>query len=303
MRYGYACINLSLDDVKVNRGMVKRTFLSKGLEYVSELSYKNLIDLEKIIHWNIENGIKAYRMSSDMFPWMSEYNFNDLPNIEKIKEKLKDIGSYCRKNNHRLSYHPGPFNVLGSPKQNVVDNTISELNKHSEIFDLMGFDANHNTKINIHVGGAYGDKLSTTKRFCENYNKLDEHTKNRLTVENDDKESLYTVKDLYDLIHKNIGIPIVFDYHHHTIKNDGMNEKDALDIATSTWKDIEPVVHFSSPKKIYENIENDNKIKMQSHADFIYDKINTYGKDLCIIFESKAKDLSLLKYNEKFNIL
>ena len=51
-------------------------------------------------------------------------------------------------------------------------------------------------------------------RFCKNFERLSESVQGRLTVENDDKESMYSVKDLM-YIHERIGIPIVFDYHHH----------------------------------------------------------------------------------------
>jgi len=302
MRKGYACINLSLGkDTRVNRGMIKRTFLNKGLDYVSNLAYDNILDMQKIIEWNVQNNITAYRMSSDMFPWFTEYEFEQLPNFDKIHKKLQEIGKYCRENNHRVSFHPGPFNCLASPTDTVVEKTISELDKHSQIMNYLGFKANHNTKINIHVGGAYGDKQKTAVRFCQNFAKLNEDTQKRLTIENDDKESLYTINNLYTLIHKKINIPLVFDYHHHYIHNDGMSEKDALDMAVSTWQ-VQPTVHFSSSKKLFENIENDNKIKIQAHADFIYKKVNTYGHDLCIIFEAKAKDLSVLKYNESYEI-
>jgi UV DNA damage endonuclease len=296
MRYGYACINLSLGEkIRVNRGMIKRTFLSKGLNYVSELAYQNILDMQKIVEWNVKNDTLAYRMSSDMFPWFTEYEFKQLPNYEKIVNKLSEIGNYSKKNDLRLSFHPGPFNCLASPTESVVEKTISELEKHSEIMDFMNLEKTPNSKINIHVGGAYGDKKKTAKRFCENWDKLSDNLKSRLTVENDDKSSLFTTKDLYDLIYKNIKIPLVFDYLHHRLKNDGDSEEEALKMAVSTWRGYIPCVHFSSSKKIFENKEGTN-IKEQAHADYIYEEIKTYGEDLCIILESKAKDLAVIKY-------
>ncbi|MFW6009431.1 MAG: UV DNA damage repair endonuclease UvsE [archaeon] len=300
MELGYASINLTLGkDVKVNRGMIKRTFKSKGINYAGELAFKNILDLEKIIKWNIKNNILVYRMSSDMFPWMSEYNIHEIPNFNQIKNKLIEIGNICKCEGHRVSFHPGPFNCLASPTENVVNKTIKELNQHSEIMDIMGFEANHNTKINIHIGGSYKDKEKTAKRFNENFYKLDKNTQKRLTIENDDKLNLYTVKELYDLIYKKIKIPIVFDYHHHLLNSGNLSEEKALYLAISTWNGIKPTFHYSSSKKIYENNDN-TKIKKQSHADYIYNKINTYGKNFCIILESKAKDLSVLKYKKDY---
>ena len=74
IRYGYACINLELrkDKITTNRGMIRRTFDAKGLDYVSELVMLNLQDQLKVIKWNQENNITLYRMSGSLFPWMSE---------------------------------------------------------------------------------------------------------------------------------------------------------------------------------------------------------------------------------------
>jgi UV DNA damage endonuclease len=110
---GYCCINTTLakQKVKVNRGMIKRTFQDKGLPYVSELINLNLDDTLKILKWNLDNNILVYRLSSDSFPWMSEYEFADLPDFNTIKSKLETIGSFIKSNNMRVSYHPGPFKV------------------------------------------------------------------------------------------------------------------------------------------------------------------------------------------------
>jgi UV DNA damage endonuclease len=136
-------MTLTKQKVKVNRGMIKKTFLAKGLDYVSELILLNLDDTMKILQWNVENDIFVYRMSSDSFPWMSEYEFEDLPNFSLIKSKMISIGAFIKRNNIRVSYHPGPFNVLASLNPSVVEKTIKELNNHAELMDLMGLEQSH----------------------------------------------------------------------------------------------------------------------------------------------------------------
>ena len=294
MEIGYACINMTLgsqkERVTTNRGMIKKTFLEKGLPYVSELTLKNVKDLIEVIRWNNKNGIKFYRMSSDMFPWMSEYNLSDLPDYKKISILLNGAGHLAKTNNQRLTFHPGPFNVLASPSEDVVRKTIAELNKHSEIMDLMGLDTSTYNKINIHVGGVYGDKKSAMERWVSNFHLLDENTKSRLTVENDDKTNCYGVSDLM-YIHKNTGVPIVFDYHHHSCHPNGMNQKDSLLLALSTWpKGIQPIVHVSEPR--------DDK-NPRAHHDYVYDKIESYGMNFDIMMEAKAKELSVLEYKKR----
>ena len=296
MRIGYACINMTLGEknITTNRGMIRKTFDSKGLKYVSELSLQNVRDLIEVIKWNEKNGIKLYRMSSDMFPWSSEYNFNDLPDVAKIKNLMSGLGNLVKQYGHRLSFHPGPFNVLASPNPNVVRKTISELNKHSEIMDMLDLPVSPFSKINIHVGGAYGNKQEALKRWVDNFHLLGENTKKRLTVENDDKPNMFTAQDLL-YIHENTKIPIVFDYHHHNCHNDGMSTEDALKLAVATWpKNITPVVHISEPR--------DDK-NFRAHHDYIQNKVEVYGYDLDMMFESKAKELSVLEYRKKFGLL
>jgi len=291
---GYACINMTLGKkgITTNRSMIKRTFLQKGIPYASELSIQNVRDLIEVIKWNEQNDIKFFRMSSNVFPWSSEYPLSELPHYHRIKNLLAGAGHLVNKYGHRITSHPGPFNVLVSPNERVVQNTITDLSIHGEVFDMMGLSRTPYNKLNIHCNGVYGDKISAMDRFCKNFERLPESVQTRLTVENDDKASMYSVKDLM-YIHERIGIPIVFDYHHHKFNTDGLTEEEALKLAASTWGDIKPVVHYSESKSLHENNES---IKPQAHSDYISDYINTYGLDVDVMIEAKAKELTLLEY-------
>ncbi len=297
MNLGYACINMTLGGQKpkitTNRSMIKKTFVDKGIDYAGELSLLNSRDLCEIVKWNVENGINFFRISSDIFPWASEYNIEDLPQYQRIKTVLSSCGNYTRDNRVRLTSHPGPFNVLVSPREHVVQNTITDLTNHGKVFDLLGLDRTPYNKINIHCNGVYGDKQSALDRFCKNFELLPESVQTRLTVENDDKASMYSVKDLM-YIHERIGIPIVFDYHHHKFCTGDMTEQEALELAISTWpKGITPVVHYSESKALH---ENNQKLKPQAHSDYINNLPSTYGNNVDIMVESKAKELSILPH-------
>ena len=163
---GYACINMHLRNqgIYTGRSMIRRTFDAKGLDYVSELCIANTKDLIKIIQWNEDNGIKVFRMSSEIYPWMSEYEFKDLPDYNKLCKLLKQVGDLAKQYSQRLSFHPGQFTVLASPTQKVVDGAWNELNKSGQIMDLMGLPRSRMAKINIHVGGAYGNKETALVR-------------------------------------------------------------------------------------------------------------------------------------------
>jgi len=299
-RMGYACINMQLSSQKpkiyTGRSMIKRTFKDKGIKYASELGLQNTKDLFEIIKWNKENGFDFFRITSNLFPWCSEYKLEDMPDHWEIAGILGEIGKYVDEHKIRLTSHPGPFNVLTSPHEHVVENCINDLSTHGEVFDMMGVSRTPYNKINIHIGGAYGDKVSAMERFCENFNRLPNSVKSRLTVENDDKATMYSVKDLYEGVYCKIGIPIVFDYHHHRFCTGGLSEEDALEVAISTWPtDIVPVVHYSESRNIE---QEDDKIKPQAHSDYVYDYINTYGNEVDIMVEAKAKELAVLKYKE-----
>ena len=304
MNLGYACINMTLGAqsprITTNRSMVKKTFNERGIAYASELALENVRDLFEIIKWNVKNGIKVFRTSSDMFPWASEYNVEDMPDYNKISNILKGCGTYAKQNGLRITSHPGPFNVLVSPNPKVVQNTITDLELHGKVFDMMGLELSPYNKINIHCNGVYGDKIAAMDRFCENFEKLSDSVKKRLTVENDDKASMYSVKDLMYIHHK-IGIPIVFDYHHHQFCTGDLTEQQALILAVSTWNKsgVKPVVHYSESKALH---ENDTKLKPQAHSDYITNLPDTYNIDVDVMVEAKAKELAILPFINELTI-
>lgn len=293
MKIGYCCICLSQPELSTNRSMVKRTFQQKGIAYASQLALQNVRDLFQILQWNQRNDISLFRMSSDMFPWASEYKLSDLPDYTAICHNLKASGDYAKKHGMRLTFHPGPFDVLCSDNPDVVRRTIQDLEIHGEIMDIMGLERSPYNCINIHCNGTAGGKQAAMDRFCQNFQLLSDAVKTRLTVENDDKASMYSVSDL-NYIHGKIGIPIVFDYHHHQFCTGDWDEETALTSAVATWPiNIVPIVHYSESKALH---ENDSKIKAQAHSDYVNKLPDTYGIDVDVEIEAKAKDLAILPY-------
>ena len=305
VRYGYACINLSLSQKMgksaptTNRTMIKKTFDEKGVDYASCLALQNCRDILPILKWNVDNNIHFFRLSSAIFPWGSEYEIEDLPDSTEIKKALMKAGDFAKSNNIRITSHPGPFNKLCAEKESVVLNTIKDLEIHGKVFDLMGLDKDHNSKINIHLGGAYGEKDVAISRFIKNFFRLSDSVRSRLTVENDDKASLYSTKELVQLLYPATNIPIVHDQHHHTFCDGGLSQEEAMNLAAPTWQQgIRLVIHYSESRSVE---FNDPKVKPQAHSDFISNKIQTFGMDIDVMVESKMKDLTLLKYFESQN--
>ena len=308
-RYGYCCINLSLSDgkrshdkVTTNRGMVKKTYEDRGIEYVDSLVLENIKDLRKIIEWNHSESIMMYRMSSDIFPWCSEYEISDLPSYDFIKSHLAETGIFAMSVGQRLTFHPSPYGVLASLNESVVVKAIKELRQHGEIMDMLGLDRSLDYPINIHVNTTKPSKEEAAKRFCSNFSKLTDSVKSRLVVEIDDKKSQYTSVDLYNMVHKEIGIPVTFDYHHDLCNRpDNMNQEESLKLCLSTWPSgITPITHYSGSRRLFE----DSSAKEVAHSDWIYEKIETYGEVFDIELEVKMKDKALLRYHEEIeNIL
>ena len=321
-KIGYACVNTELQRKKVKMHAPKMATVDRGGEkMLGEMILANLDSLQKILEWNKKKKITVFRIGSDLFPWMVRYNIHELYNIDDIHYRCLEIGDFATKHNIRLTFHPGAFNVLCSPDEDVVNRTIQELNDHSTIFDLMGFKPSPYNKINIHVGGTYGDKQSALERWKANYYRLNENTRKRLTIENDDKASMYSVKDLMQLHEMcNRELPIVFDYFHHKFNSGGWTEQEALTAAVSTWpRGVVPVVHYSeSRREEYQNIVTEiirinripedqldrfptlkaayasfGEIKEQAHSDMVHGPIESYEHTIDVMIEAKQKEQAL----------
>lgn len=305
MAIGYCCISNGInkdrrpkDYIKVNRGMIRKTFLEKGLPYASELTLLNLNDCLEVLKYNVKNKIFVYRLSSDMIPWFSEFNLEELPDYTKICNQLKKIGDYAKTNDIRLSFHVGPYTVLASESESVVDKSIDDLNKHSLLMDLMGLDATHYYPINLHINTTQPTREEAAERFTENFYLLDENVRKRLTLENDDKLSQYSIKLLYDLVYKQIFIPLCFDQHHFKYGPQDQTMEEALKMAYSTWGDIKPLTHMSSSRKL-----EDPSARETAHADYLYEQIETFGLDFDTDLECKEKDIALFKYRKDYVLL
>jgi UV DNA damage endonuclease len=299
-RFGYCCINTTLQKKKItcNRTMRKATFLEKGINYASELFLKNVIDLEKIIIWNAQNDIKLFRISSDIAPWFSEYDFDSLPDAEQIATVLNRTGNFAINNNMRLTMHPGPYNCLASSKESVIENAIKDLSMHGFIMDVLQQPRSHQAVINIHIGGAYGDRKLALKTWRNNFNKLPQSVKSRLTVENDDKASMYSTKMLYEEIYQKINVPVVFDSLHFKCGPQDSTYDEAFTMAIDSWPtNIKPVCHHSSSKKTWEDPSISSKT---AHADYCYEQFNDLGYSVDIELETKAKEKAWFKYRNDY---
>ena len=290
-RFGYACLNVTLGRRGGFRGMIKRTWTKEGLPHASRLALENSEILCGIIEWNNRNGIQVYRMTSDLVPWASEYELEQLPDWSKIEANYRRAASLAAIGNQRLSFHPGHFNSLTSHREHVVRNCVRDLKIHGDVMDAMGLPRSRWAKINIHMGGAFGEKDAAMDRWCKNFELLPDSVKSRITLENDDKGNLYSAKDLHK-VWQRLGVPTVFDFHHHKFCDGGMSEGEALHLAASTWpKGVRPATHYSESASTR---EGRNAIP-QAHSSFVDGPVNSHGLEIDCVVEAKAKELAVMQ--------
>ncbi|KAI8581185.1 hypothetical protein K450DRAFT_233504 [Umbelopsis ramanniana AG] len=248
-RLGYACLNTILRTQKppvfCSRTCRLDTLKQKGLEYAKELALQNISDLKTLIEWNEANHIKFMRISSDVFPLASHDKVGY--SIDFASKELAEIGKLREKYDHRLTMHPGQYNQLASPNKDVVRRTIVDLQHHANMLNLMKLPPD--SIMIIHMGGTYGDKEAALQRFRENYKTLPQDIKDRLVLEND--EICYSVADLLPICQE-LSIPLVLDWHHHSINTGGIeNLVDLLPAINETWtrKGLRPKQHYSESRK------------------------------------------------------
>lgn len=290
---GYCCINNTLNKLGITTGRTMRqaTFKQKGLAYASELALKNAQDLVHILSWNAQNDIKVFRMGSGIFPWGTEYDITQLPDIQHITNALQMAGIIAEMSGQRITAHPDHFVKLASANPAVVTNSIKDLELHSLVFDLMGLSKTPYNAINIHVGMNFSEE--TAQRWVDNFRLLSPALRSRMVVENDDKESAFSIVQLFTYIYSELGIPLTFDYFHHQFHPDGLTTQQAAELAAGTWPEgITPLFHYSESKNLNEGVSGNPR----AHADYVFTRIDDFGLTLDIDLEAKAKELALFKY-------
>ncbi|RAH42006.1 UV-endonuclease UVE-1 [Aspergillus brunneoviolaceus CBS 621.78] len=228
--------------------------VARGQAYVEALGLTNAKDLLKIIRWNDKYGIRFMRLSSEMFPFAShkEYGYKLAP---FASEALAEVGRLVAELGHRVTTHPGQFTQLGSPNDGVVENSLRDLDYHSEMLQLLRLppQQDRDAVMILHMGGVFGDKQATLDRFRENYQALPQDVKNRLVLENDDVS--WSVHDLLPICEE-LNIPLVLDFHHHNIIFDATQVREGTqdiiglyDRIKATWtrKNITQKMHYSEP--------------------------------------------------------
>lgn len=257
------------------------------LARVAELCQANAEALLAALRFCARHGIGAFRINSQILPVKTHpeagYRVEELPGGAALVACFRECGRFAREHAIRLSFHPDQFVVLNSPNPRTLAQSLAELAYHAEVAEWVGADT-----INLHGGGAYGDKAGALTALCRNIERLPSPVRSRLTLENDDK--VYTPADLLPICAAT-GVPLVYDVHHHRCLPDGLSAAEATERARLTWRS-EPLFHLSSP------LEGWNGPKPERHHDYI--DVADFPREwlgwpLTVEVEAKAKELAVAR--------
>lgn len=305
VRLGYVALSKALDDITTSSTITYTNYINKNYNTskLLEITKNNLDSLYEIIKYNVKNNFHFYRLTSKLVP-LATHDKVDFDYTTPLLDEYKKIGKLINDNNIRVDTHPDQYAVLNSMDSKIVKNTVEILEYHYKIMDAIGI---KDKIIILHVGSSACGKKASITRFINNFNKLPDHIKKCIAVENDDK--VYNIKDVLELCHK-INVPMVLDYHHFICNNEKEDINDYLKEIIDTWDGKLPKMHFSSPKSKL-------KKEFRSHSDYINKEcfiefiniLKKQDKDIDIMLEAKAKDDAVsrlaryLKYETNYKFL
>lgn len=292
MNVGFACLSIGVyqNDYKtIRKDNITDDKLIEIIQY-------NLDSLENIIDYNIKNNIKLFRISSDLIPFGSS-PLNSLEWWEIFKDKFDLIAEKIKKYHIRVSMHPGQYTVLNSPYEEVVDRSINDLIYHAKVLEALKTDST--SKIILHIGGVYGDKLTAKKRFITNYLRLPQNVKNRLVIENDERS--YHILDVLE-ISETANIPVIFDNLHHKINPPKIHKTDQewINLCKHTFHETDGIqkVHYSEQDPLKQTGAHSKTINPESFLKW-FKSIDR--QDIDIMLEVKDKNVSAIKIKDCTN--
>ena len=325
-RIGFACkwidhaeqvngIDAKDDAKKYNTGSTTVTWLNRQSKDVAEqklwdLMVGNIESTRLLVErvGQLDKNLRMVRLSSDMLPVYTQSNWSHFWRRNDVRDycdrNLLAVGDSARRNNVRLSFHPGQFTVLASVNPGIVDRSIDEFEYHADLARWMGFGKTfQDLKINVHISGKEGpDGIRRA------YARLSPEARNCITIENEENawglNDCLTISDI---------VPIVLDIHHNWIREgEYVTPLDSrVNRVVDSWRGLRPTLHYSLSREDYlvgHNIDvmpdhstllelGHKKQKLRAHSDFYWNKpVNEWALSFLdrfdIMCESKGKNLA-----------
>lgn len=284
MKIGYPCVNLSIGCSSSHT--FRLASYSEGM--LIEAVKGNLECFDRMIKFNAEKGILFFRITSDLVPFASHPVCKvDWPS--RFRDEFRGIGDAIRENSMRISMHPDQFVLINAMDEGIFSRSVKELEYHVKVLELLGLD--EGAKVQVHVGGVYGDRKGSMKRFVRRCHSLDEGIRRRLVIENDDVN--YGLGECL-AISRETGVPVVFDCFHHHMKGDGRSTGECLSLAEKTWggRDGQPMVDYSSQEPDERRGKHATSLDGRHFADFLSE---SWPHDFDLMLEIKDKERSALR--------
>lgn len=291
MRFGYACINLSVYEGFTS--CILRTAQQKGLPHIRNLTLWNLRKVVQIIKWNIERDMPLYRLSSDLVPFGSHPMLDgwDWWNDPLVIEICKEGRDLVKRNNQRITIHPGQFNNLSSPRKEVITSTTRDLVHQTRLLELFGGE-----DMILHLGGVHGNKKESNQRFVSHFKQLPQTIQANLRIENDDKS--YNIADVFETCEK-LGCIPMYDYH-HDICLPSLSVSEIREGLVKYWRGKRMKFHLSSGKTSRRDNKHSDYISVETWKRFY----NDFGDwDLDVMLEAKKKNLAVFDLKTKIREL
>ena len=266
-------------------------------EYLAAIARDNAAALLAAVGECGRLGIGAFRINSQVLPLSThpESGYR-LPGIDpdgSIEAAFRRAGAAARAADLRLSFHPDQFVVLNSEREDVVTSSLGELEYQAAVAELVGADV-----IVFHGGSTAGGSKAALARLERGIERLSERARSRAAIENDDRH--YAPADLLPLCRR-LGIPLVYDVHHHRCRPDGLSIEEATAEAAATWRGREPYNHISSPRDGWQ------AANPRPHAGFVDPAdwpASWNGLRMTVDVEAKEKEravLALMRASESFH--
>ncbi|WNR45027.1 UV DNA damage repair endonuclease UvsE [Paenibacillus roseipurpureus] len=311
VRLGYVAMSTMVKNASPSKTMTATNFSKlidreAAIRKLERIGAENLHNTLRLLKHNRAHDIMVFRFSSRFIPLIGHEMLADWDPIPTLAAEFEELGSYAKLNGMRVSFHPDHFTVLSTPRKDVLEKSVQDLERHSAMLNAMGLGSE--AMCNIHVGGSYGDKTNAARRFIQNFNALRLPIQQRITLENDDKtfNALETLQ-----IAEEVGAPMVLDIHHHAVNNEGEDAIELWPRIQETWlrrarehpdtptASLPPKIHVSSPK---------SDTDPRSHADFVeVGPLMTFLRGIApitpkldMMIEAKMKDGALFQLMEDF---
>ncbi|MEH7075880.1 UV DNA damage repair endonuclease UvsE [Neobacillus drentensis] len=296
VRLGYVAMSVELQNASPSQTMTFAQFekikdREAAIRKLERIAISNLENSLRLLKHNAGNQIHFFRLSSRLIPLANHQDLLDWDYITPLMDTLRKLANYIKEHLARIDFHPDHFVVLNTPDKEILRNSLKTLAMHKALLKGMEIDTEH--RCVLHVGGGYNDKEKALELFIHNWAYISPSIQKMIMLENDD--TTFTVKDTLYLCEK-LGVPMVFDYHHHLAnheENDWVTDWERI-VATWSHSPLPVKMHISSPRSEKDFRAHADTIDPQMFLDFLHQIKGTVPEIHCMI-EAKQKDAALFQ--------